>query len=178
MMENRNQHKEDAILGGLVVVLSLILIGYSFFIPSPGRWMVAPGAVPIGLSGIMGGLGLALIVQARRKGARMTGQPLHPVEALSALVRKPDFQRALGAIFFVLAFIYSINFLQFYPASLLFVLAGLRIYSPQIKWYQRLLVAVGTVAGLFVIFSWIFKLPLRLGVFEYLLQLLIGRRYL
>jgi hypothetical protein len=162
----------------LVIGCAVFLILYSAFLPVPGRWIDAPGAVPIGLSFILIGLGVALILQARRQGARLSGLRLNGKAFLEFFRKRRDFYRTFFTIAFVLLFILSISYLQFYPASLLFVLVGIRVYAPRVKWYFNVIAAVTTVGGLFVIFSYIFGLPLRLGIFEYLSQLLIGRTYL
>jgi hypothetical protein len=175
-MENRP--REDLILGMLVIGCAVFLILYSAFLPVPGRWIDAPGAVPMGLSMILIGLGTALILQARRQGGRLSGLRLDGKALLAFFRKSRDFYRPIFAIAFVLLFILSISYIQFYPASLLFVLVGIRIYAPKVRWYSNLIAAVTTVAGLFVIFSCVFGLPLRLGIFEYVLKLLIGRTYL
>lgn len=174
----RDRHREDFVLGVFFVVLSVALIVYSLFLPSPGGWMVAPGAVPIGLATILGGLGVALAVQARRKGFLPRDGVSSDKGVWRRLRENRELHRALLAILFVSAYIVSITYLQFYPASLLFVFLGIRIYTPRVKWYSALLTALLTVVGLFVIFSYIFGLPLRLGVFEYVLKFIIGRTYL
>lgn len=175
-MENRP--RENLILGILVVGCAVFLIIYSAFLPVPGRWVDAPGAVPIGLSIILIGLGSALILQACRQGARFSGLRLNGKAFLDFVQKRRDFYRTFFTLAFVLLFILSISYIQFYPASLLFILVGIRIYAPRVKWYFNAIAAVTTVAGLFVIFSYIFGLPLKLGIFEYALKLLIGRTYL
>lgn len=174
----RNRQKEDFILGILFVVLALGIILYSLFLPSPGEWMVAPGTVPIGLAGILGGLGFALAVQARRKGFSPLGKGVSGRGVWQTLRTNRELHRAFFAILFVSAYIFSIPYLQFYPASLLFVFVGIRIYTPRVRWYSAFFTAFFTVVGLFIIFSYIFGLPLRLGVFEYVLKLFLGRTYL
>jgi hypothetical protein len=170
--------KEDLFLGILIIGSAIFLILYSAFLPVPGRWMDAPGAVPTGLSIILVGLGIGLIVQARRQGGRFFRVGLNKKAFLQFFLRNREFHRAIFTIAFVLLFMMSISYLQFYPASLLFVIIGIRIYAPRVRWYYAVIVAVATVVGLFVIFSYIFGLPLRLGIFEYLLRLIIGRAYL
>jgi len=170
--------REDLILGILVIGCAVFLIAYSAFLPVPGRWIDAPGTVPTGLSIILIGLGIALISQARRQGGRLSEVRLNQGSLFEFLKRNTDFHRTVFTIGFVLLFIISIYYLQFYPASLLFILLGIRIYAPRVRWYSNVIVAVATVAGLFVIFSWIFGLPLRLGIFEHVLELFIGRTYL
>jgi hypothetical protein len=174
----KNRPREDLILGILVIGCALFLILYSVFLPVPGRWVDAPGAVPTGLSMILIGLGTALILQARRQGGRLSGLRLNGKVFLDFFRKRRDFYRTFFTIAFVLLFILSISYIQFYPASLLFILVGIRIYAPRVKWYFNAIVAVTTVAGLFVIFSFIFGMPLRLGIFEHVLKLLIGRTYL
>jgi hypothetical protein len=173
-----DRNKEDIALGAIIIGIAIFLIIYSLTLPSPGRWVSAPGAVPIGLSVILIGLGTGLIVQARAKGGRFKGGEFGFNRALEFLKKNRDLHRTLFAIAFVLAFILSISFLQFYPASFLFTIIGIRIYTPRVKWYKSLLVAVFVVGGLFTIFSYIFGLPLKLGVFEILLKLILGRSYL
>jgi len=174
----RNREKEDFILGILFVVFAIGLIVYSAFLPSPGGWMVGPGTVPIGLCAILGALGGGLMMQARRKGMALAAEISSKKGIWITLKESRELHRALLAILFVSAYVFSISYLQFYPASLLFIFIGIRIYTPRVKWYSALLTAILTVVGLFIIFSYIFGLPLRLGVFEYVLKLILGRTYL
>lgn len=168
--------KEDLLLGIFVIGIAFFLILYSTTLPIPGRWMDAPSTVPIGLSIVLIGLGMGLIFQARKKGGRLSGIKFG--RNIFCLLKSQEFRRAFFSVLFVFLFISSLPYLQFYPASLLFIIIGIRIYSPLIKWYSIILVAFITVVSLFIIFSYIFKLPLGLGVFEYLLKLIIGRTYL
>lgn len=168
--------KEDLILGILVIGIALFLIFHSTTLPVPGRWMDAPSIVPMGLSSILIGLAIGLILQARKKGVRLSG--IRIGRNLFSFLKNHEFQRAFSSILFVFLFISSLPYLQFYPASFLFIIVGLRIYSPQIKLYSVILIAATTVVSLFVIFSYIFKLPLGLGIFKYLLKLILGRTYL
>jgi hypothetical protein len=173
-----DRNKEDIILGVIVIGVALSLIIYSFSLPIPGRWVTSPGAVPMGLSIILIGLGIGLILQARLKRPQFKGGGSSVQGVLRFFRKNRDFHRALFAIAFIFVFILSISFLQFYPASFLFTIIGIRIYSPRVKWYNTLAVAVLVVVGVFIIFSYIFGLPLKLGVFEYVLKLIIGRTYL
>ncbi|NWF92426.1 MAG: tripartite tricarboxylate transporter TctB family protein [Syntrophaceae bacterium] len=175
-----DQPREDLFLGILIIGVAIFLILYSASLPIPGRWIDAPAAVPIGLSIILAGLGSGLMIKARSQGGRFFGAGSNGKAFLHLFLflKNREFHRALFTIAFVLLFIVSISYLQFYPASLLFVVIGIRIYAPRIKWYYAVIVAFTTVVGLFAIFSCIFGLPLRLGVFEYLLKFMIGRTYL
>ena len=139
------------IFAGLVtLILGIMVAVEAHRIPDPGLEDVGPGAFPFVLGIVIAACGLLLLLTAFRE--RRAGEPLEPVR----------WAAVLAALALLVAYAISLDYLGFFVATALFVVASLMLLGTRGP-VRLALSGVAISGGILMIFGVLLRVSLPAG---------------
>ena len=159
-MKDQGMPKADFIMGLIFIVISLLIVVESLKLPrfekDWGGFYAAPGFVPLILGITLLLMSLALFIRAVKK----QGYKIIPDrETLGNFVRSSRVHRWCLAMLYAFGFFFVLGHIYFYLAAFLVLFAFMATFGEQ-KVYISLIISVIASAGIYLVFTKIFLVPL------------------
>lgn len=151
---------KDCIEALVLIAISIYVIIASLQLPIHDNWGVSPGLVPL-----IFGIALLLLSLVYLQ-ASLKHQGKQPPVAISKYfqalsdIKSPQFLN-MFTILFVLVYILLLPVFGFFPTTGVFVLVGMWFFARQVSKLSGIIAAIGTVAGIYLIFVVLFKMVIR-----------------